>query len=333
MFTKRLLAGLLAVLLCFSLVACNTTPPDDSTSDSSTAGSTSASTTSGSASSQTSSTSQTTSAPDPYNPVIPTNSDDLESIQVGKYVTLRYNANAVDVTTTVEKGVGSRENVSVTVTPKNGFTFDGFSKDNAIANGASAVSTQTSYSFTATSAMKLFVNSSFTLTYHAAGGEFKNGFNGTDTYSAVFFLNPNTLHDNGSFARDGYTLVGYNTKEDGTGEYVSLGAKVTASSKGNVDLWCVWEANTPESDFTVTESGGEITISKYNGTAETVTIPETIGGKTVTKIAGSAFLNNSTVKKIIVPKTVGTIEKNAFNACSALESIVIWDMYFHCTCP
>ena len=326
MFTKRLLAGLLAALLCFSLVACNTTPPDDSTTDGSTTGSTSASSTSGSTSSQTTSTTQTTQKPnEPLNPTVPVSTDDLESISVGKYVTLRYNANAVDVTTTVEKGVGSRENVTVTVTPKNGFTFDGFSKDNAIVNGASAVSTQTSYSFTANTAMKLFVNSSFTLTYHAAGGEFKNGFSGTDTYSAVFFLNPNTLHDNGSFARDGYTLVGYNTKEDGTGEYVSLGAKVTASSKGNVDLWCVWEANTPDSDFTVTESGGEITITKYNGNAETVTIPETIGGKTVTKIAGSAFLNNSTVKKIIVAKTVETIEKNAFNACSALESIVIWD--------
>ena len=212
MFTKRLFAGLLAVLLCFALVACNTTPPEDSTSDSSTAGSTSASATSGSTS-QTTSATQTTGTPvDPYNPTIPADSDDLESIQVGKYVTLRYNANAVDVTATAEKGVGSRETVSVTVTPKNGFTFDGFSKDNAIANGASSISTQTTYTFTATAAMKLFVNSSFTLTYHANGGEFKNGFKGTDTYSAVFFLNPNTLHDNGSFARDGYTLVGYNTK-------------------------------------------------------------------------------------------------------------------------
>ncbi len=326
MFTKRLLAGLLAALLCFSLVACNTTPPDDSTTDGSTTGSTSASSTSGSTSSQTTSTTQTTGKQtDPYNPVIPADSDDLESIQVGKYVTLRYNANAVDVTATAQKGVGSRETVSVTVTAKNGFTFDGFSKDNALANGASTVSTETTYTFTASSAMKLFVNSSFTLTYHAAGGEFKNGFDGTDTFSAVFFLNPNTLHDNGSFARDGYTLVGYNTKEDGTGEYVSLGAKVTANGNGAINLWCVWEPNTPESDFTVTTSGSTVTISGYKGSAETVTIPETIGGKTVTKIASGAFLNNSTVKKIVVAKTVETIEKNAFNACSALESIVIWD--------
>lgn len=318
MFTKRLLAGLLAVLLCFSFAACNTTPPDETT--------TGESTTEGSTSSQTTSTTQTTQKPlAPLNTTIAVSEDDLESVPVGKHVTLRYNANAVNVTYEAKKGVGSKEDVTITVTPKNGFTFDGFTEDDAIANGKSPVSTQTTYTFTATSAMKLFVNTSFTLTYHANGGEFKNGFTGTDTFSAAFYLNPIALHDNGSFARDGYTLIGYNTKADGTGDYVTLGGRVNAHGKGAVELWCVWAENAPESDFTVTADGTGVAISKYNGSAEIVTIPETIGGKTVTKISGSAFLNNASVKKIVVPKTVKTIEKNAFNACSALESIVIWD--------
>ncbi len=325
MFTKRLLAGLLAVLFCFALVACNTTPPENTTVDTTDSQGTTSGTT---GSSSSSSSSQTTQKPNPGTPIVPVSTDDLESITVGKYVTLRYNANAVDVTANAEKGVGSRENVTVTVTPKNGYSFDGFSKDDAIVNGRSPVSTQTTYTFTATAAMKLFVNSSFTLTYHANGGEFKNGFNGTDTFSAVFFLNPNTLQDNGSFARDGYTLIGYNTKEDGTGEYVTLGSRVNSYGKGALDLWCVWAENTPDSDFTVTADGTGVAITKYKGSAETVTIPEKIDGKTVTKIASSAFLNASTVKKIVVAKTVKTIEKNAFNACSALESIVIWDAAF-----
>lgn len=328
MFTKRLLAGLLAVLLCFALVACNDSNVGTSTTDTSdTSGTSGTSSTQGTtsgttASSSTSSTTQTTQKPnEPLNPTVPVSDNDLESVSVGKYVTLRYNANAVDVTYEAKKGVGSRENVTVTVTPKNGYTFDGFTKDDAIVNGKSPVSTQTTYTFTATSAMKLFVNTSFTLTYHANGGEFKNGFNGTDTFSAVFYLNPVTLQDNGSFARNGYTLIGYNTKADGTGEYVTLGGRVNAYGKGALDLYCVWAENAPESDFTVTADA----ITKYKGSAEIVVIPEKIGGKTVTKISGSAFLNNSSVKQIIVPKTVKTIEKNAFNACSALESIVIWD--------
>ena len=325
MSTKRLLAGLLAVLLCFALVACNTTPPEDSTpgtTDSSTTQGTTAGTT---ASSTTSQTTQNSSGGTTVNPVVPVSDDDLESVSVGKYVTLRYNANAVDVTHEATKGVGSKENVTITVTPKNGYTFDGFTEGDAIVNGKATVSKATTYTFSASAATKIFVNSSFNLTYHANGGEFNKGFSGKDTFSAVFYLNPVTLQDNGSFVRDGYTLVGYNTKADGTGEYVTLGGRVNAYGSGALDLYCVWAENAPDSDFTVTADGTGVAITKYSGKAETVAIPETIGGKTVVKIKSSAFLNNSNVKKIIVPKTVKTIEKSAFNACSALESIVIWD--------
>ena len=336
MFTKRLLAGLLAVLLCFSLVACNTTPPENTTTDTTDSESTTSGTTgttgttsgssSSSSSSQTTQTTQTTQKPyEPITPVVPVSEDDLESVLVGKYVTLRYNANAVDITYEAKKGVGTKENVTVTVTPKNGYALDGFTEGDAIANGKSPVSTQTTYTFTATSATKLFVNSSFHLTYDANGGELAGGFDGTDTFSAVFYLNPVALQDGGFFEREGYTLIGYNTKADGTGEYVTLGGRVNAYGNGALTLYCVWAENTPESDFTVTDDGTGVAITKYNGTAETVTVPETIGDKTVLKIKSGAFLNNATVKQIIVAKTVNTIEKNAFNACSALESIVIWD--------
>ena len=358
MFTKRLLAGLLAVLLCFAFVACTDTTPDtsDSKSTSDTSESktsvtdTSATETTGTSSTETSETgtsssettgsettgsdtsaTETSGSQTTETPVVPPTVnpvdvvEDLETITVGKYVTLRYNANAVDVTATAEKGVGSRENVTITVTPKNGYIFDGFSTSNAIVNGSSVVSTSTTYSFAATKAVTVFANSSFALTYHANGGQFKNGFNGTDTFSAVFYLNPVTLQDNGSFARDGYTLIGYNTKADGTGEYVTLGGRVNAYGNGALDLYCVWAENTADSDFTVIADGTGVAITQYNGSAETVTIPEQIGGKTVVKIKSGAFLNNANVKKIIVPKTVKTIEKNAFNACSALESLVIWD--------
>ena len=347
MATKRLLAGVLAIVLCFAFVACNDTPPVNSTDDtsanqtsasnstSSGSQSTSDSTSSSTSNSTSNSTSQSTSnstfitlpteRPLPTYPELPASSDDLESIRVGKYVTLRYNANAVDITYESKKGIGSKETVSVTVTPKNGYTFDGFTLDDAIANGRYPVSTETTYEMTASSETKLFVNSSFTLTYHANGGEFQNGFDGTETSSAVFYLNPATLHENGSFAREGYTLVGYNTKEDGTGEYVSLGSRVNAYGKGAIDLWCVWEENTPADQFTYTVSNSGVTITGYTGTAETVTIPETIEDKDVIGIASNAFSDNSTVKKIVIAKTVRTVEASAFNNCSALEALVLFD--------
>ena len=307
---KNLFRSLLALLLCLTFVSCNAKPPASSSDSTSVIPS--------------SSDSESTSASDPSGK--PTSaSDDLESLPIGKHVTLRYNANAVDVISETKKGVGSKETVTISVIPKNGYTFDGFTESDALVNGATSVCDQTTYTFTASAATTVFINSSFALTYHANGGQFKNGFVGTDTFSAVFFLNPTTLHENGSFARDGYTLVGYNTKADGTGEYVSLGSKVNSYGKGTLDLFCVWEENTSADQFTYSEESDGISIVRYNGSAETVTIPETIAGKTVVKISTDAFLNNATVKKIVVAKSVKIIAQNAFNSCSALEDLVIFD--------
>ncbi len=338
MFTKRLLAGLLAVLLCFAFVSCNeqhdtetTESTTGSVSESESSSSSSESSSSESSSSSSESSSSTQKPEDPEKPVFPdfpelaVSDDDLEKVNVGKYVTLRYNASAATVSYEVKKGVGSRENITLTVTPKNGYTFDGWSAEDAIANGRAPVSTETTYSFTATYKTTVFLNSSATLNYHENGGTFGGGFNGKETYSVVFFQNPNTKISSGDITREGYTLVGYNTKEDGTGEYVSLGAKVTANGQGVIDLWCVWEENTPADQFTYTEAGGGITIQKYNGTAETVVIPEKINGKTVLRIASGAFDGNNTLKKIVIAKTVRTVDAAAFRSCSALTTAILFD--------
>jgi hypothetical protein len=306
---KKFFRSLLAFLLCFTFASCDAKSPASSSDGTS---------------ATPSSNFESTSAPN-FSEKPSSVSDDLESTTVGKHVTLRYNANAVDITCQVKKGVGSKETVTISAAPKNGYTFDGFTESDALVNGAASVCKQTTYTFTTSAATTVFINSSFMLTYHANGGQFKNGFDGTDTFSAVFFLNPTTLHENGYFARDGYTLVGYNTKEDGTGEYVSLGSKVNSYGKGAIDLFCVWEENTSADQFTYAKENGGISIVRYNGSAETVTIPETIEGQAVIKISTDAFLNSDTIKKIVVAKSVKIIARNAFNHCSALENIVIFD--------
>ena len=152
----------------------------------------------------------------------------------------------------------------------------------------------------------------------------KDGFNGTDTFSVVFYQNPNTLPELDYFARDGYTLTGYNTEPDGTGESISIGSKVTATGKGILDVYCVWEENTPASDFTYIKTRG-ITITGYTGTAENVIIPMTIDGEDVTRIASNAFTDNTTMKRVVIGRNVAVVEKNAFKNCSALETVVLYD--------
>jgi len=325
MFAKRLFAGLLAALLCFSFVACDNQGGDTETTESTSNSSSSSSSGSSSESTSSSSTEKpvTPEAPEGFT-ALPV-SDDLESVQIGKYITLRYNGIAADIFYKVEKGIGSRENVTLKVSPKNDYTFNGWSEGDAIVNGRYPISEDTTYTLTATSATTLFVNSSVTLNYHANGGTVVGGFKGTENFSVALFHNPSTKIAGNSFKRDGYVLIGYNTKEDGTGEYVSLGGRVNTNGKGSIDLWCVWAEATPADQFTYMQINGNIVIQKYNGTAESVVIPEKIDGKNVKQIFSGAFLNNATVKTVVIPKTVTSVDSGAFNKCSALKTVVLFD--------
>lgn len=327
MFMKRLIAGLLAALFCFVLVSCNDTNTDtqttESTSDSSSSSASNSTESSSSASSSATQKPTTPEAPQGFT-ALPA-SDDIERVQIGKYVTLRYNGASADIFYKVEKGIGSRENVTLTVSPKNGYTFDGWSQKDAMANGTAASSSNTTYTFTATDDTTIFANSSATLNYNANGGTISGGFSGKETFSVVFFHNPNTKIAGNHFKRDGYTLIGYNTKADGTGDFVTLGGRLNIHGQGTTELFCVWAESTPADQFTYTTSGNNVYIQKYKGTAETVTIPEKIDGKTVKQISSGAFLNNSTVKTVIIPKTIVSVASGAFNKCSALKTVVLFD--------
>lgn len=62
-------------------------------------------------------------------------------------------------------------------------------------------------------------------------------------------------------------------------------------------------------------------ITKYNGSAETVSIPSTINGIKVGVIGDSAFKGNTKIKKVVLPDTVIDLQGYAFANCTNLESI------------
>ena len=71
----------------------------------------------------------------------------------------------------------------------------------------------------------------------------------------------------------------------------------------------------------VIENGGAV-IYEYLGTARTVTIPETIVGYPVTRIADDAF-KGTAVTSVIVPDTVTEIGWHAFADCTSLTSVTL----------
>ena len=87
--------------------------------------------------------------------------------------------------------------------------------------------------------------------------------------------------------------------------------------------------------------GGELyaVITGYTGTAEELTIPDTINGYPVREIAKQAFLKCTTLVRVVLPDTITTIGESAFQGCTALTEINIpsgltdmgWFLFFDCT--
>lgn len=345
MSIKKIVAFVMAALMVVLLVSCEKTPsPEQSSSTESTPLETTSSetaslenttastepseTTEGTDTSETTASGGGEEIPDPQKEI-----PDIERLEIGNYVTLVYNAAACDVEYEVEKGLGSRQTVTLTAKMKDGFLFDGWSSGNALANTtdwknqAILESANQTYRFEVSSSKTIYLNCSMTLVYHANGGSLASGVSSKETYSLVFYHNPNTRPEMGYFVRDGYTLVGYNTEADGSGEFVSLGAKVNANGDATIDLYCIWAENTPEDSFTYKTSGSSVTITGYTGDEDVVVIPQTLGGKKVTKIAEGAFTQKS-VKTVVIAKTVEQIEAYAFDRCENLTTVILFDTSF-----
>lgn len=143
--------------------------------------------------------------------------------------------------------------------------------------------------------------------------------------------------DDSTFTRDGYILIEYNTKADGTGEGYSLGSKYYVDPDDDTTLYCIWAKETDASLFEtktfsyamptnvnstkaphwVTEG---IMITNYLGDEDTVVIPEKIGGKYVTGIGQDAFVNKN-IKTLVMSKYMLRIADGAFKGCSKLETV------------
>jgi len=81
-------------------------------------------------------------------------------------------------------------------------------------------------------------------------------------------------------------------------------------------------AATPESAFSYTTgSDGTVTITKYNGSASNVEIPDTIAGKAVTAIGDEAFAENGNLLSVTIPASVKSIGDYAFDVCYNLASV------------
>lgn len=115
---------------------------------------------------------------------------------------------------------------------------------------------------------------------------------------------------------------------------VQLPARLTDLNNGNIFYGCtaldtVTVASGNQNIFAENnlvyqrgEDGGAIlSIYPFGLRESKVTLPATAGGLNVTTLAPFLFRNNACITEITVPSTVTTVERFAFNGCSALKTL------------
>ena len=269
---------------------------------------------------------------------------DNEIMEVGSYVKLSFSKEFCDVTTSVKKGLGAQEEVTIEVTMKDGYTYTGITKDEYIDNymelkftdttltdaqklEQTVLTRDTKVTFTTDKEMNLYVNYDVSVIYHLNGGvyikdgEVQEGDGFIAKYPLSHYKCPVTVKA-GIFTREGYVLSEYMIDNNGEEEYVSVGSRFVPHGS-DLHVYCVWEKETDVVSFKYTKDTSSVTITGFTGEESDVVRPEFIEGLPVKKIAANAF-TSSTIKSIFVPRTVTNIENKAFS-CSNLERMTLHD--------
>jgi len=148
-----------------------------------------------------------------------------------------------------------------------------------------------------------------TVTWTAAGGATK--------YQLLLTTPDGTDALLGETAALNYTVPGLKLLQPG--DYTIT---VKALS-GNAELESVNKAFTVTGDFVfaVRDDSTGIVVVKYNGTASTLTVPNTVAGLPVVEIGAQAFEGNTKLKSVTLPATIEIIGRRAFAECKNLLEV------------
>lgn len=115
--------------------------------------------------------------------------------------------------------------------------------------------------------------------------------------------------------RTGYTFGGWFNDKVLTNEVEQI------TIDGNKTVYAWWEEENKPSDFDYSESGTRIIIYGYVGDDSVMYMPSYIAGLPVTTISASAFKDNTTITKAVLPEKLSAISDNMFENCTALTEV------------
>ena len=252
--------------------------------------------------------------------------------------------------------LGAPGEITITAESPDYLGFAGWSEDGYLSDGGALVSTERTHTFYVDKSKTLYANfsgfSEYKIIYHLNGGVSPEGgevYTSFGSFSGIYSMQQ-TLESNGTFTRDGYVAVGYSLEPADYADYASANDIYGFSNMGGVcsvqgeslDLYVVWAKENPASDFeyeiktlphikdvfpgSLAQSKDNVEgveITGFKGSGELVVIPEEIEGLPVMSIAADAFRNG--FERVVIPRTVENISKNAFSACSSLREVVFFD--------
>ena len=148
-----------------------------------------------------------------------------------------------------------------------------------------------------------------TVSWTAAGGATK--------YQLLLTTPDGTAALLGETAALNYTVPGLKLLQPG--DY-TITIKALSS---NTELESVNKAFTVTGDFVfaVRDDSTGIVVVKYNGTASTLTVPNTVAGLPVVEIGAQAFEGNTKLKSVTLPATIEIIGRRAFAECKNLLEV------------
>ena len=163
--------------------------------------------------------------------------------------------------------------------------------------------------------------------YHGNGGKTNTG-DEEIYYSHLLnnHLRANTMQGSKCFYQEGYVLDSWNTSEDGTGERIGLGSRITVYKDKTINLYAIWvkESDYNNFDFQLSDDMREYYLFKCKSNDERIVIPNNYLGKPVTKILSNA-IENLDVKQLYINENCQEVEDGAIINCTQLKDVHMFD--------
>ena len=206
-----------------------------------------------------------------------------------------------------------------------GIYFNGWSKDGYIQDGGVLISEEEVLECRLTEDTILYANfkdeNTHYLLFDGNGGECP-----TDFYmecSPKTYVNLPV--DQGEISREGYTLIGFNTEADGSGETYCLGEMLLMPER-NMTLYAEWKKHTDKESFAYSVWNEKAIIKGLTESGKQLTelcIPPYIDGNPVKIISEKAFENADFLEKVYLSTGVEEIGARAFAECDRLTTVYL----------